>query len=118
MNEAKKKTRRRYGAELKQQILAQCARAGCIGGPHCSVPRHQYQCRAQVAPPRWLTHCRVWICRSPAFVPVPLPSAAICAPAPDIQIELRRGATSVSADLAPGSAAEHCAAVWMRELIK
>ena len=28
MNEAKKKTRRRYGAELKQQILAQCAEPG------------------------------------------------------------------------------------------
>ncbi|MCM3565391.1 transposase [Hydrogenophaga intermedia] len=28
MNEAKKKTRRRYGAELKQQILAECAEPG------------------------------------------------------------------------------------------
>ena len=28
MNEGKKKTRRRYGAELKQQILAQCAEPG------------------------------------------------------------------------------------------
>ena len=28
MNEAKKKTRRRYGGELKQQILAECAEPG------------------------------------------------------------------------------------------
>ena len=28
MNEAKKKTRRRYCAELKQQILAQCTEPG------------------------------------------------------------------------------------------
>ncbi|WP_162258067.1 transposase [Hydrogenophaga sp. Root209] len=28
MNEARKKTRRRYGAELNQQILAQCAEPG------------------------------------------------------------------------------------------
>ena len=28
MNEAKKKTRRRYGADLKQQILAECAEPG------------------------------------------------------------------------------------------
>jgi transposase len=33
MNETKKKTRRRYGAELKQQILAQCAE------PDASVAR-------------------------------------------------------------------------------
>ena len=33
--------------------------------------------------------------QAPAFGPVPLPPAA-CVPAPDIRIELRRGATTVS----------------------
>jgi transposase len=51
----------------------------------------------------------------PTFVPVALPAPS-CAPAPDIRIELRRGATSVSLTW-PVSAAEHCAA-WMRGLLK
>ena len=48
-----------------------------------------------------------------AQVALPAPS---CAPAPDIRIELRRGATSISLTW-PVCAAEHCAA-WMRDLLK
>ncbi len=65
--------------------------------------------------------------QAPAFVPVPLPlplplplPPAACSPgpalAPDIRIELRRGATTVSVTW-PLDAADQCA-VWMRELIK
>ena len=35
MNEAKKKPRRRYGAELKQQILAECAEPGALVAGIC-----------------------------------------------------------------------------------
>ena len=112
MNESKKKTRRRYDAELKQQILTQCAEPGASvagialsHGINANVV-HKWHREAGGALPAL---------QAPAFVPVPLPPAA-CAPAPDIRIELRRGATSVSVTW-PLVAAEQCA-VWMRELLK
>jgi transposase len=53
---------------------------------------------------------------APSFVPVSLPSPAMPAPAPDIRIELQRGATAVTVTW-PTSAASECAA-WMRELLR
>jgi len=49
----------------------------------------------------------------PSFVPLQITSDAV---APDIRIELRRGATTVSVTW-PISAAAECAA-WMRELLR
>ena len=87
MTDAKKNTRRRYDAELKQQILAQCAEPGASvasiamsHGINANV-MHKWRRLASGALPAVAT---------PAFVPVSLPPAA-CAPAPDIRIELRRG---------------------------
>jgi transposase len=112
MNEAKKTTRRRYDAELKQQILSQCAEPGAsvasIALSHGINANVVHKWRRQ-------TGSTLPVLRAPAFVPLPLPPAA-CAPAPDIRIELRRGATSVSVTW-PSAAAEQCA-VWMRELLK
>src|SRR3989344_1649646 len=92
MNEAKKKTRRRYDAELKQQILVQCAEPGASvasialsHGINANVV-HKWRREGCHALPAL---------QAPAFVPVPLPPAA-CAPVPDIRIELRRGATRAS----------------------
>ena len=64
---------------------------------------------------RRLAHAPSTDVQVPTFVPVTLPAPS-CAPAPDIRIELRRGATSISLTW-PVCAAEHCAA-WMRELLK
>jgi transposase len=50
---------------------------------------------------------------SSAFVPMQLPARSA---APDIRIELRRGATSVNVTW-PASSAAECAA-WMRELLR
>ena len=50
---------------------------------------------------------------TPAFMPMQLPARSV---APDIRIELRRGATSVTVTW-PADAAAECA-VWMRELLK
>src|SRR6218665_2403457 len=111
MNEAKKKMRRRYGAEFKQQILSECAEPGASlarialsHGINANVV-HKWRRQAGGALP---------VMGAPSFVPVPPPPAP--PPAPDIQIELRRGATSVSVTW-PLAAAEQCA-VWMRELLK
>ncbi|KRB95801.1 transposase [Hydrogenophaga sp. Root209] len=112
MNESKKKARRRYGADLKQQILAECAEPGAsvagIALSHGINANVVHKWRRQVS-------SALPALQAPAFVPVPLPPAA-CTPAPDIHIELRRGAISVSVTW-PLEAAEQ-SAVWMRELLK
>ena len=112
MNEAKKKTRRRYDAELQQQILNQCAEPGAsvasIALSHGINANVVHKWRRQGGSA--LTPVQAL-----AFVAVPLAPEA-CASAPDIRIELRRGATSVSVTW-PLAAAEQCA-VWMRELLK
>jgi transposase len=112
MTDAKKNTRRRYGAELKQQILAECAEPGAsvasiamTHGINANVV-HKWRRLASGALPAVAT---------PAFVPVSLPPAT-CAPAPDIRIELRRGATQITLSW-PLAAADQCA-VWMRELLR
>ena len=53
------------------------------------------------------------VAQAPAFVAVQLPFAQ---PAPDIRIELRRGATAISVHW-PSAEAAQCAA-WMRELLR
>src|SRR6218665_2584898 len=110
MNEEKKKMGGRYGAEFKQQILSECAQPGAsfarIAMFHGINANVVHKWRRQAG--------GVWpVMGVPSLVPVPLPPAAH-PPAPDIQIELRRGATSVSVTW-PLAAAEQCA-VWMREL--
>src|SRR3990167_3748478 len=112
MNEPKKKPRRRYSAEVKQQILAECAEPGAsvasIALLHGINANVVHKWRRQDGSP-------LPALQAPAFVPVALPPAP-CAPAPDIRIELRRGATSASVNW-PLEAAEQCT-VWMRELLK
>ncbi|MBS3911356.1 MAG: transposase [Hydrogenophaga sp.] len=112
MTEAKNKTRRRHSAELKQQILAECARPGAS----VASVALSYGINANVVH-KWrrLAHGPSLDLQAPSFVPVALPASS-SAPVPEIRIELRRGATSVSLTW-PVSVAEHCAA-WMRDLLK
>ena len=111
MNEAKKRTRRRYGAELKQQILSQCTEPGAS----VASVALSHGINANVVH-KWRREERgVLPAVPPSFVAVPLPPAAQTS-AQDIHIELRRGTTSVSLTW-PLAAVEHCA-VWMRELLK
>jgi transposase len=112
MNEAKKGSRRKYGADLKQQILAEChqpdasvASVALSHGINANVV-HKWRRQASGVLPAL---------QAPSFVPVSLPPAP-SVPMPDIRIELRRGATSVSLTW-PLAAAEQCA-LWMRELLK
>ncbi len=112
MTEAQNKSRRRHSAELKQQILAECARPGASVA---SVALSHGINANVVHKWRRLAHAPSLDLHVPAFVPVALPAPS-CAPAPDIRIELSRGATSVTLTW-PVSVAEHCAA-WMRDLLK
>ena len=112
MTEAKNKTRRRHSAELKQQILAECAQPGASVA---SVALSHGINANVVHKWRRMVHAPSTDLQLPMFVPVALPQAS-CAPSADIRVELRRGATSVSLTW-PVAAAEHCAA-WMRDLLK
>ena len=114
MNEVKKNTRRRYSAELKNLILSECSQPGAsvagVALSHGINANIVHKWRRQATGAGALAPMM-----QPSFVPVSLPPAS-CAPAPDIRIELRRGATSVSLTW-PLTAAEQCA-LWMRELLK
>lgn len=112
MTEAKNKTRRRHSAQLKQQILAECAQPGAS----VTSVALSHGINANVVH-KWrrLAHGPVCDLRVPTFVPLALPAPS-SAPTPDIRIELCRGSTSVSLTW-PVSSAEHCAA-WMRDLLK
>ena len=105
-------TRRRYSAEVKAEVLAQCAAPGASvakvamsRGINTNVVHRWRQlareCRTEVTPPRR------------EFVPVPLTTAAPPGSGGEIRIQLRRGATAMTIAW-PVSAAGDCAA-WLRE---
>jgi len=110
MKDSKKIVRRRHSADLKAQVLAECAQPGASvagvalsHGINANVV-HKWRRLAGAAP-----------LPVASFVPVALPAPA-CATSADIRMELRRGATSMSINW-PAAAAADCAA-WMRELLR
>lgn len=110
MKDFKRITRRRHSAELKAQVLSECAQPGSSvasvalsHGINANVV-HKWRRLASAAP-----------LPVSAFVPVALPAAA-CAGAVDIHMELRRGATSMTITWPAAAAAD--GAVWMRELLR
>ena len=84
MTEAKNKSRRRHSAELKQQILAECARPGASVA---SVALSHGINANVVHKWRRLAHAPSLDLHVPAFVPVALPAPS-CAPAPDCRRRL------------------------------
>jgi transposase len=111
MQDSKKITRRRHSRQLKDQVLAACAEPGAsVAGVAMA-----HGINANVVH-KWrrLAGGGSDTAAAPAFIPVSLPAAP--APAADIRIEVRRGATTVAV-MWPAAAAAECAA-WMRELLK
>jgi transposase len=110
MTDHRKLPRRRHSKEIKEQVLAECARPGAsvagvalAHGINANVVhkwRRQATGAIESAPP-------------PRFVPLALPAPATT---PDIRIELQHGATRMAVTW-PAAAAAECAA-WMRELLK
>jgi transposase len=111
MQDSKKISRRRHGAELKARVLAECAQPGAS----VAQVAMSHGINANVVH-KWrrLSGAKAAVVPVPAFVLVafaPAPDAA-----PDIRIELRHGHTSMAVTW-PVSAASECAA-WMRELLR
>lgn len=112
MKDSKKITRRTYNAALKSQVLSECAQPGASvasvamsHGINANIV-HKWRRLAEQG-------CATQAIG--AFVPVTLP-APTGAPEPDIRMELRRGATTMTI-IWPLAAAVDCAA-WMRELLR
>ena len=110
MKDSKKIVRRRHSAELKAQVLSECAQPGASvasvalsHGINTNVV-HKWRRLAGAVP-----------LPVASFVPVALPAPTCAAPA-DIRMELRRGATSMTITW-PAAVAADCAA-WMRELLR
>lgn len=108
-------TRRRYGADVKAQVLAECdepgasvAKIAMAHGINANVVRRWRQLARESTVAIKL--------RSSEFVAVTLPAESARAQAGDIQIQLRRGTTAMTITW-PVSAATDFAA-WMRELLR
>ena len=105
-------SRRRYSAELKAEVLAQCdapgasvAKVAMSRGINANIVHRWRQLaregRSEVAP----SHRE--------FVPVPLTASAPAGNGGEIRLQLRRGATAMTIAW-PVSAAAECAA-WLRD---
>ena len=117
MELAKRVARRKHDAELKAQVIAECA------APGASVARvalehglnanlvHRWR---RIAEGREIGQ---HVARhSEEFVALPIAAPAAASSPADIRIELRRGPTSVGISW-PSSAAAECA-MWLRELLR
>ena len=108
-------TRRRYDDDLKAQVVAEC---GAQGASVAKVAM-SHGINANVVH-RWRQLARE--ARVPAsaptseFVAVSLAPPPVAAPARDIQVQLRRGATAMTITWPVSASAEF--GVWMRELLR
>ena len=115
MTSGKTKTRRRYDARIKAQILAECE------APGASVAKvaMSHGINDNVVH-RWRQLAReagaVSVAAAPTFVPVALPAPTDPVPVADVHIELRRGTTTVLIAW-PGSAVGELAS-FTRELLR
>jgi len=120
-NEPAKSSRRRrkHSDDFKAQAVAACRHAGVsiaaialANGVNANLLR-RWILDADQLPTERRVQTIAGAPVAASFIPVPLAERA--AP-PDIRIELRRGATTISVTW-PTSAAADCAA-WMRELLR
>ena len=108
--------RRRHGASLKAQILAECERPGAsiaaVAMAHGVNANLVHKWRAGAAKRQDTTVTAPDV----SFVPVPLQAASITPEATELRIELRRGPVTATVSWPMASAIE-CAA-WLREVLR
>ena len=108
-------SRRRYSAELQAQVMAECDKPGASvakvamsHGINANVV-HRWRQLARESRPAPATP-------SGEFMPVSLPTMPADLDPHDIQIQLRRGATTMTITWPMSAAADFGA--WMRELLR
>ncbi len=123
MQSEDRKRRRRYSADLKAQVMAECAVPGAsvaqvamAHGINANVVHRWRQWAREGGPRRTSVSPATPVsAATEGFVPVVVSDAPAGAKAEEIHIELRRGATALAVRW-PVSAAAQCA-VWLRELL-
>lgn len=107
--------RRRYDDELKAQVIAECDAAGASvakvamsHGINANVVHRWRQLAREARVPA--------SARTSEFVAVSLAPPPVSAPARDIQVQLRRGATAMTITWPVSASAEF--GVWLRELLR
>lgn len=118
MGSDKPATRRRYSAEVKAQVMAECdapgasvAKVAMEHGINANVV-HRWRQLARETPPQASEPYE----SASQFIPVTIAEQTPAATLKDIQIQLRRGQTTLTIAW-PSSAAAECAA-WVRELLR
>ena len=113
-------TRRRHDDELKSKVLTLCEEPGAsvaaVAQSHGLNANLVHKWRRNRRPQAGTNANAVDEKGAGAFVALQLPPPASPQPAPDIRIELRRGATTVNIAW-PGLAAGECAA-WLRDWLR
>jgi transposase len=118
---SKAATRRRHGDELKAKVLAQCEEPGAsvaaVAQAHGLNANLVHKWRRVRRPQSAANEARPIADKvAGAFVALQLPAPTPQQPAPDIRMELRGGATTISIAW-PGQAAAECAA-WLGQWLR
>ena len=117
---SKAATRRRHGDELRAKVLIECDEPGAsvaaVAQAHGLNANLVHKWRRQRRPEPGTNANTVAEKVAGAFVPLQLPAPSAQQAAPDIRIELRRGATTVTIAW-PGQAAGECAA-WLGQWLR
>lgn len=113
--------RRRHGAELKAQVLAECEERGAsiaaVAQSHGLNANLVHKWRRAQRQAKAVTATPASADPASAFVALQLPGQPPAASVePDIRIELRRGATTINIAW-PAQAASECAA-WLRAWLR
>jgi transposase len=117
MEQAKPRSRRRHGVELKEIVLAECAVPGAsvasVALKHGLNANLVHKWRRLASAGDSSVSSEVG---APQFIPIPLPHPQPTPLREDIRVDLKRGPTTVTVTW-PVTAAIQCAA-WMRELLR
>jgi transposase len=118
---SKAATRRRHGDELKAKVLAQCDEPGAsvaaVAQSHGLNANLVHKWRRERRPQAGENEATpIGDKVAGAFVALQLPAPTAQQAPPDIRIELRRGATTITIAW-PGQAGAECAG-WLREWLR
>ena len=122
MTSEKTDTRRRYSTTMKAEVVAECAEPGAsvakiamAHGINANVV-HRWRKLARGGAVKTVSKTGEFIALPLTMAPDPVPSSAPAPAVPDLQIELRRGAITMSITWPIGAAAEF--ALWTREVLR
>jgi transposase len=111
-SDAKSARRRKHGAELKQQVLAECA----VPGASVAKVSMSHGLNANLVH-KWRRQAQSGGEPVAAFVPLTIAASPVASePAQFVDLELQRGAISVRVRW-PMAGASSCAA-WLREILR